>query len=131
MGAELPVLLAARLGEVLWVVLRADDDLEWGILLNERGNVEGERRVSAAVAASEVTIHPDAGAVINSAEMQQEACVWLPVSERNGSSIPAGPKKGRVADAARRRFGREGDIDGGRPRHLRREGPQTVRVHGE
>jgi hypothetical protein len=46
---ELPVLLPARLGEVVRIVVRADDDLLRPALAEHLGDVDGERSVAALV----------------------------------------------------------------------------------
>jgi hypothetical protein len=68
-----PVLLAARLGEVVREVLRADGDDLLAVRLQGGRDVGRERRVAALVRRHQVAVHPDAGAVVDRPEVQQQA----------------------------------------------------------
>src|SRR3546814_18857172 len=68
-----PVLLAAWLGQIERVVLGAHDEAVLVAGGDELGHLEGERNVAALVAARVPPVHPDVGAVVDGAEVQQPA----------------------------------------------------------
>jgi hypothetical protein len=67
---QLPILLAARLREVVRIVFGANDDHAAG-RWRERGDVEGERRVTAVVRSGVHAIHPYGCPVVHRPEMEQ------------------------------------------------------------
>ena len=89
MRLQLPVLLAAWLGEVGRIVVRAHDDLLQQSLLEQIGDVEGEGRVAALVLAARGAVDPDRGAVVDGAEMQQDAGPVRWSHERELAPVPA------------------------------------------
>ena len=63
MRFELPVLLAARLGQVVRVILGAENDLMLRTGEQEIGDIDRKRRVSTFVAARERPVDPDPSVV--------------------------------------------------------------------
>src|SRR5690606_1003693 len=87
-----PVLLAARLGEVVRVVLGAHDEQVVGAVGDERGDVERERGVAALVLADEVSVDPHPGSVVDGAEVQQDhGCA---VAAAGGGQVVGGDRAG-------------------------------------
>src|SRR4051794_40996193 len=71
MRLELPVLFAARLGEIVRVVFGANDDgLEFDAIVEEcLDDIAVERRAAALVARDQVPVHPDGRFVVDGAEV--------------------------------------------------------------
>ena len=88
MRRDLPVLLAARFGEVVRVVFGANDELDRG-LIGASGDVERERRIAALVAAEASAVDPDGGVVVDRAEVQQDPVALLDRWQNQRRAIPA------------------------------------------
>ena len=106
-----PILLAARLPEVDRIVLRAHDHDLLGPVVEHGGDVGGKGRVPALVAGHEPPVDPDLSAIIDRAEVEEEATAPVLGSDFEGPAVPDHRVEARVADAARLRFGRERDDD--------------------
>jgi hypothetical protein len=109
----LPVLLAARLREVERVVVRHHRDGLASRRVERERDVGPERRVPAFVRRDEVPVDPDAREVVDGAEVQQDAVVARRRVEL--ALVPAREVEAGVPDPARRRLGRERDLDRQRP----------------
>ncbi|HMJ55213.1 MAG TPA: hypothetical protein VK540_24220 [Polyangiaceae bacterium] len=77
MRLELPVLLAARFGEIVRIVIGPHGDEVRLSGLEQAGDVDLERRIAAVVLGHERIIDPHAGFVVDGAEMQDEMLVIL------------------------------------------------------
>ena len=136
MRLQLPILLAARLGQILRVVFCADDDRLLPSTTQQLGNVGAERRVSAFVLRGQLIVHPDGRQVIDGAEMQDQPLSRLQLRCPERTSIPAGAKQPRLIHTARRSFRgeRNNDLAGKSTRgshyyvHLRNRS-RTARFH--
>ena len=95
------------------------------------GDVGEEGRVAAFVLGRELSVHPDLGAVVDRAEVEDQAVHRNSAWERRTAAVPAGAVKPRVVDAAGRGLGREGDADALGPGGLVGGRPKGVRVEGE
>src|SRR3954470_881496 len=93
MRLELPVLLAARLGEIVRIVFRADHDFARRVAGEKRSDVDGEGCVAAVMRAGDHTIDPDLGAVIDRAEVEQPAARGVGRGQRDRAAIPAGAEE--------------------------------------
>ena len=114
---ELPVLLAARLGQVVGMVLGTDDQDLRSVGGQRGGDVGGEGSLPADMIGDEGAVHPDPGRIVDGAEVQQQA----PPVERRGVEVAAIPDdrvEALVADPRQRGFGRKGDCYGARERRL-------------
>jgi hypothetical protein len=118
----LPLLLAARLREVLRVVLRPDHHHVRGVgagAPHHVGDVHGERGVPALVLADQCAVHPHPRAVVHGAQVQQQPAARGVTGggEVGGGEVPAVPDDGveaGVADPGVGGLGRE--RHGDRPR---------------
>jgi len=127
---DLPELLAARLGEIFRLILGADhDDLLVAVGAQRPGDVGAERRLPALVRGDELPVKPDLRAIIDRAEVEQQALVRGLLRRRAAETAPPAPRgvpgdrvgegaaipddrvEGDIADPARRRLRREGDDD--------------------
>ena len=131
MRLQLPVLLAARLGQILRVVFDPDDDLEGLGAECARREVDRERRVAADVMADREAAGPHRRFVIDRAEMQQEPFAFAEPRHRNAAPIPAGAKKRCHPDPAGRGLGGERDANRPVPLNMGRQPPRSGRVEGE
>ena len=118
MRVKLPILLAARLGEIRWDRLRPDDHTSAALRGEVFGDVRGKRRVAALVLGDFMPVHPDLGGVIDRAEMQQQALAGIEPGSFELAAIPAGAVKARVADAAHGRLRRERNLNPDVPREI-------------
>ena len=108
----LPVLLAARLGQVVRIVFGPDDQHVLRRRASQgRGDVGGERRVAALVRGDKQTVDPDLRPVIDRAEVEQHAAAPSASCGRESPPIPDHRVETGLADAAGRRFRRERDDD--------------------
>ena len=127
---ELPVLLAARLGEVVRVVLGAHDDLACARRRTRSRDVERERRVAALVSPT-AAVDPDGRAVVDGAEVEDQSLLARSRRELDRASIPAAAIETGIGDAARPRFGRKGHPDASVPDNLGGRGPAGRRIQGK
>src|SRR4051812_20367400 len=74
---ELPVLLAARLGKIGRVVLRAYHDRLRIFEFQKSGDLAAEWRVAALMFRRRMTVDPDGGAIIHGREMKHQAIPWI------------------------------------------------------
>ena len=128
MGLRLPVLLPARLGEVVGVVLGEDRHALGTVGAQHVGDVEAERGVPARVGADEVAVDPDTRLVVHGPEVEEDAAAARPavraplrraLGHRRRLELALVPARGvvaRVADATARGLRREGNLDHVRPR---------------
>src|SRR5207302_5122225 len=100
MRLRLPILFAARLREVLRVVVCQHDDFLLAVGRQKRRDVEREARVSAPMIADQVSIDPDGRGVVDGAAVQQYAVAWRQIGPREVAPIPAGSEKPALRDAA-------------------------------
>ena len=120
-----PVLLAARLREVVRIVLDPHDDVEAGARIR---HLRRERRVAALVMGDVLTADPDVGAVVDSPEVHAAGAgraAWPAAaisSADDRAPVPHDVVESRVADARGRRLRREGHGDRSRV-ELRRGSP--------
>src|SRR4029078_3858222 len=111
---QLPVLLSARLREIVRVVEGADHEFLLGAVRQVRRDVNGEGRVAAFVSTGKPAVYPDGRDVVDCTEIQQQALAVGETGARNGSAVPARAEEAAFADTAQRRFWRERNLDGGR-----------------
>jgi hypothetical protein len=107
----LPVLLAARFGQVLGVVLGADDDLVRPLRAEQIGDVAAEGGVAAFVVAGVAAVDPDRGLVVDGAEAEHQPLAFAQRGCLEATAIPDRAGELLVADAAERRLRREGHAD--------------------
>ena len=88
MGRNLPVLLAARLREILRVVFGANDELDRR-LVGASCDVERERRIAALVSAEASAVDPDRGVVVHRAEVQEDPVALRDRWQNQRRAIPA------------------------------------------
>src|SRR5205823_13450562 len=96
---ELPILLAARLGQVPRIVLRANDDLLVAAA-QLIGDVRRERRVAAFVMDDARSVHPHRRGVIDGPEVQQQAFAVATLGGAERATVPARAEEAVVVDAA-------------------------------
>src|SRR4029450_704179 len=108
---ELPVLLAARLGEIRGIVFCADRYLAGRLDRHEVGQVHHERRVAPLVRTGQGAVDPYRGGVIDGPEMEQQAFAVAQWRDSGDPPVPAGLVEAGIVDAASRRFRRERDHD--------------------
>ena len=87
-GCDLPVLLAARLREILRVVFGANDELDRR-LIGASGDVERERRIAALVSAEASAVDPDRRVVVHRAEVQEDPVALRDRWQNHRRAIPA------------------------------------------
>src|SRR4051812_5297466 len=109
MRFKLPVLLATRLGQVLGVVLGAENDLVLHTREQGIGDIDRKRRVSALVTARKCPIDPHPGGVVDGPEREEYALPALRRSNRDGAPVPTRAEKPLAGDSAQERLRREGD----------------------
>jgi hypothetical protein len=113
MGRELPILFAARLGQIGRVVLGQYHDGLLRPVDQHIGDVGGKRRVAALVVGHQHAVDPHAGMVVDRAEMQHRA--RRPLGQLETAPIPASEMEGLVVDSARGGLRRERHVDAMRP----------------
>ena len=101
---QLPVLFAARLGEIDRVIVDAHDNLELAGGGDERRDVERERRVATFVRAHSDAIHPDRGRIIHGAEMKNQPTIRRGVGPNGLAAIPARTDRSRCRRCHSRRI---------------------------
>src|SRR5690348_734088 len=114
-GARLgvPVLLAARLGEVGGLVFGADDDDLLGVAgLQGSGDVGAEGGLTAFVLGDEGAVDPDVRDVVDSPEVEDEPLPAIFGGDAEGTAIPDDGVEGGVGDAAGAGLGGVGDDNG-------------------
>jgi hypothetical protein len=104
-GLRLPVLLAARLFEVVRVVRGTHLDLERAVRREELGDVDGERSVAALVPRRELPVEPHGRVVVDGFEVQEPALAVRGRLEAYGAAVPACMKVARRLDPARPALG--------------------------
>ncbi len=106
---KLPVLFAARLGELMRIIVRHHRNGLLFCILQGKRDVCPERCVPALVARDEASVQPHARVIIDRAEVKQDALTFGRYFEL--ALVPACEVVAAVADAARVRFRREGHLD--------------------
>ena len=106
MRLELPVLLAARLREIGWIVFRPDDDLA-ARAAQEIRDVQGERRVPALMATGHRAVEPDGRGVIDRAEVQEQAIAGREWRHLDHAPVPARVVEPGVSDTTLDRLRRK------------------------
>ena len=101
MRLTLPVLLAARLGEVHGIVAGAHDDRQLTAVADKRRQVDGERRVAALMTAGQATVAPDGRLVVDGAKVQQQPVAGSSDGAATRAAVPARPEEAGLVDAAR------------------------------
>jgi hypothetical protein len=115
MGSSLPVLLAARLGQVQGVVLHAHRQPLRAARVQRQSDVGAKRRRAAFVLGHQQTMDPDAGRTVHRFEMEHHPL--LPGQHLEFTRVPAHRVKAGIANAAGLALGREGQLDRMRPRN--------------
>ena len=105
MRLELPVLLAARLRQIVRVVLSMHRHCLRARRIEQVCDVRPKWRVPAFVRHRKAVVDPDLRRVIDRAEPQDHSTVVR--NQRELSLVPARAMQSAVADAARSRFGRK------------------------
>src|SRR3954471_24776153 len=113
MRVELPILLSARLREVMGIILYTNSDSLFPRLAQRESNVSREWSVATLMECNQVIVDPDLSFIVDGAEVQQHAATLR--GNLEVALIPACAMEAAVADAARRRFGRKGHDDLQRP----------------
>ena len=126
-----PVLLAARLGEIVRIVLSADDDFDAVAGRHMPCDIDAERQVPALVGRGKLLVHPHGRAIVDGPEVQDQALVGFQLQRWQQPAIPAGDIKARIADPARRRLGRKWHVDRLAPRDIGGLRPARVGVDRE
>jgi hypothetical protein len=113
MRLSLPVLFASRLREVLWIVERADDNLEDAVSCVCRGgrDVCGKRRVSAAMSRNQLVVDPDGRLVINGPEVQEHAAASDECGRGDATAIPTRRVEAKMSHTAGHRLWGERHFD--------------------
>jgi hypothetical protein len=115
---QLPILLAARLCQVVGIVLGAHNQCLRTAAAQIIGNIDLERRVAAFMAGEQRAVEPDRRAIIDRAEVQDQPLPGTELRRVEAAAIPARLVKAGVMDAAGRSFRREGHNDLRVPRDL-------------
>ena len=88
MRFELPVLLAARLGQVMRVILGAENDFVLRTRTQEIGDIDRKRRESAFVTARVRSVDPHPRGVIDRPEHEENALSALSRGNLDGAPVP-------------------------------------------
>ena len=107
----LPVLLAARDVAVFGRVFGADGEYLGADAGEEIGDIELNGDIAAFVLADEATVDPDHGAIVDGAEVEQDAAVGPVGGELDGAAVPDPGVETGVADAGELGFEGVGDGD--------------------
>ncbi len=130
MRLELPVLLAARLGQLVRVVFGQHGHALLARGVEHRGDVGPERRVPALVRGDQPVVHPHLGLVVHRAEAQDDAAAIGHHVEI--ALVPHRRVEAAVEHAAGPRLGRKRHLDLVRPlAHVRGPGMAPVVVETE
>jgi hypothetical protein len=105
-GIIFVALLADGLCAAPHMVERADDE---GVfpLAQQRGDLEAEGSVTAAVGSGFLPVHEDAGFIVHRTEVQQHGAGKLFPRNGKGPAVPAAGDEVGVMDAAQAAFGAE------------------------
>src|SRR5678815_3081953 len=130
MRLELPVLLAARLTEVVGVVLGKYGHRLSSRVVQRSGDVRLERRVAPFVSRDVAAVDPHLCDIIDRTEVQEHTLAFCPDLEV--ALIPAGRVERRVRNAACRRLRRKRHANDERPlANLRRMKVAPLRIEAE
>jgi hypothetical protein len=128
---QLPILLPTRLGEIVWIVFGADNDLEGRRRGDERGDVEAEGGVTPFVRPRLDAVDPHRRAVVDGSEPEAEAVPRRGRLELDRAAVPAVLVKAGVANTAGRCLRRKRHDDNLAPLNLRKMGPCTGAIERE
>ena len=105
MRVELPILFAARLREILWIIVSAYDDFAVARVGHQRRDIKRERRVATLVFTDSRAVDPHRRGVIDSAEPEHQTLMGCHGWHLDVTSIPTSAIKPGIRDATRPRFG--------------------------
>ena len=130
-GLELPVLLAAWLGQICGSSSTRTTTSHDASAPTSSVMSSGKRGVPALVLAAVMRVDPDGRPVVDGAEVQEQAARRARPGHVERAPVPAAAKQAGVVDAAGGRLGRKRDHDGVGPRDIRRRVTSPVGVDGK